>query len=204
MDSVPRMNSEVCWPGPPRRATSTPGTHPQRIAEIRGGLAHQFVAADQVDAREDVADGGFGARRGDDDGIDARDRRRCAQAISVMFIRAPPEQWIEGSPVEAGTEREGRLVRTPGRPPRLALADGPVSGLTACPGGLIASPSHRRFRQWLQVRLRDAACAVYRCGGSAGMAIESRTGFPISPGSRPGHLSSPANVGRRRGRSSRR
>lgn len=27
------------------------------------------------------------------------------------------------------------------------------------------------------------------------MAIKSRTGFPISPGSRPGHLSSPANVG---------
>mgnify|MGYP003440012634 CR=1 FL=1 len=58
-----------------------------------------------------------------------------------------------------------------------------------------ASPSHRNFRQWLQVGLRDAACAVYRCGGSAGMAIESRTGFPISPGLRPGHPSSRAILG---------
>ena len=45
--------------------------------------------------------------------------------------------------------------------------------------------------------LRDAACAVYRCGGSAGMASDSRTGFPINPGSRPGYLSSRAILGRR-------
>ncbi len=107
------------------------------------------------------------------------------------------------------TGRGGGIGRKGDRPaPPVArrdwrYADGPVSGLTACPGGLSASPSHRDSGSGCRLGLRDAACAVYRCGGSAGMAIDSRTGFPISPGLRPGHLSSRAILGRRPGRSSR-
>ena len=84
------------------------------------------------------------------------------------------------------------MARTLRRPPRLAQCDGPVSGLTAV---RVAFPPETG--SGCRQCLHDAACAVYRCGGSAGMARGSRTGFPISPGSHPGHLSTRAIVWRR-------
>ncbi len=56
-DSVPRTNSEVCWPGPPRRATSTPGTKRSASPRSAAGVRTRSSPENEVDAREDFPGG---------------------------------------------------------------------------------------------------------------------------------------------------
>ena len=198
-DSVPRRNSEVCWPAPPRRATSTPGTKRSASPRSAAGWRISSLGLNDVDAREHFPGGIFGARRGDDDGFEGLaaggSGKKDNQRSSVLLPSGD-------SKVHRSRRRNEGRARTPAPPVarrdwRLLTGRSPDS--RRVPRDLSASPSHRDIRQWLQAGLRDAACAVYRCGGSAGMASDSRTGFPISPGSRPGHLSSRAILGRRIG-----
>ena len=93
-----------------------------------------------------------------------------------MTTWAPPER--ERTRALRGGSGAGRPDgRTPRRPPRLAQPGGPVSGLTAV---RIAFPP-ARAGSGCRAHLRDAACAVYRCGGSAGIAEDPLTGFPYDP-----------------------
>ena len=99
------------------------------------------------------------------------------------------------------TGRGGGNGRAVGAAPRSPAATGAVLTGRSPDSRRVPGTPHRlptgNSGSGCRLCLRDAACAVYRCGGSAGMAIDSRTGFPISPGSRPGHLSSRVILGRR-------
>ena len=126
-----------------------PRDEAQRIAEVRGGMANQVIARDQLDAREDLVGGRFDARGRDDDGFDGLAAGGCGkkyQCVHSCSSRAVNREFTG----RGSRRRSGRSSPHPCRPPRLAHADGPVSGLTACPWGTVRIAFPPGYRQWLQ------------------------------------------------------
>ena len=108
------MNSEVCWPGPPRRATSTPGT--KRSASPRSARAGAAVRRrGSVRRSRALRRRDFGARRGDDDGFEGRAAGGSGKQVSVCSSVLLPSG-------ESRVHRSRRHRRGEGRTPAPPVA----------------------------------------------------------------------------------
>ena len=139
----------------------------QRIAEVGGRSHRQVFAGNEFHAGEHFPGGKLSARGGDDDRFEGGAAGGSGKQYQGVHPRSFPSGESKCSPAAKGY-REGRA---PG--PALPVARRDWRCLTgrSPDSRLSASPSHRKSGSGCRHCLRDAACAVYRCGGSAGIAI---------------------------------